>query len=109
MDTTDLQILERVQKLETRVTVLEGWRASLKNDLQNVATHSIEVDKKCSEIQEYLDQRRDERKRLQSLVYDLKKWFMVLVVGWALMTFLDGARQGILEWLKTSVSGQRAP
>lgn len=105
MDTQGLQLLERLQKLESRVINLEGWRASLKNDLENVATHSLEVDKKCIEIQTYLDDRKAERARVSSLIYDLKKWVVILLAGWFLMTFLDGARVGIIEWLKTSSIG----
>ena len=100
-----MQLLERVQKLETRLTVLEGWRASLKNDLDTWAKHSLEVDDKCQEIQEYLNERKAERDRHKTLLFDLKKWFVILVAGWMLMTFLDGVKIGAIEWLKSSAFG----
>lgn len=108
MDTGDVKFLERVLNLEARVGALEGWRTSLKNDLENVAKHSLEVDKKCSEIEIYLQERKEQRALARTLLIDVRKWAAVIVVGWLVFTFLDGARFGVLEWLqKKPVSGQQ--
>ena len=109
MDTGDLRILDRVQTLEIKVSVLEGWRTSLKQDLENVAKHSLEVDEKCEKMQEYLDNRKKASERQSTLIQDIKKWLVILVAGWFLMVFLDGAKLSVNEWLKPSGSGQRAP
>lgn len=106
MDTDDVKLGERLARIEARLAVLEGWRVSLKNDLDNAAQHTIEVDSKCREIQEYLDERKATRAKQATLVHDIKKWLAILILGWVLMAFLDGAKIGIVEWLKKPVFGQ---
>jgi hypothetical protein len=108
MDTNDTRLLDRLHNLETRITVLEGWKVSLKGDIESLAKHSIEVDEKCSEIQVYLDERKSVRDRQATLLQDIKKWLAILIAGWLLLVFLDGAKISVLEWLQPSLSGQRA-
>lgn len=105
METDDVRLGERLARLDARLTVLEGWRASLKNDLDNAAKHTLEVDKQCQEIQLYLEERRKEQDQKDTLIYDIKKWLAILIIGWVLVAFFDGAKVKFKEWLIQSPSG----
>ena len=104
-DTGDItlhKIDKRLRDVEVWLKLHEREHESVDEKINSAAKHSLETDSKCLEISAYLDERKLMRQRQQNLLADVKKWVVIMMLGWMIMLFADGMRQRVLAWLTQS-------